>query len=117
MKRIRIKAPATIANLVCGFDILGLCLQEPYDEMELTILDEKTIIIENEGEGNLPTEPHLNTAGVSLMEMLNEINDDTGFKVKINKKIKPGSGLGSSAASAAGAVFAANRLLNDRFPK
>ena len=117
MKRIKIKAPATIANLVCGFDILGLCLQEPYDEMELTLLDEKKIIIQNEGDSNLPTEPHLNTAGVSLLEMMNEMDDDIGFMVKITKNIKPGSGLGSSAASAAGAVFAANCLLKDRFSK
>lgn len=117
MKRIKIKAPATIANLVCGFDILGLCLEEPYDEMELSLLNEKKIIIQNQGDGNLPTEPHLNTAGVSLLEMMNEMDDDIGFMARITKNIKPGSGLGSSAASAAGAVFAANCLLKERFSK
>jgi homoserine kinase len=116
MKKIKIKAPATIANLVCGFDILGMCLQEPYDIMEVSLLNEKKIIIHNEG-CNLPTEPHLNTAGAPLLEMLNEVDENIGFEIKIQKNIKPGSGLGSSAASAAGAVVAANRLLSDRFTK
>jgi homoserine kinase len=115
MKRIKIKAPATIANLVCGFDILGLCLAEPYDVMELTLLNEKKVVIHNEGNSNLPTEPHLNTAGAPLLDMLNELDENIGFNVRIQKNIKPGSGLGSSAASAAGAVVAANRLLGNRF--
>lgn len=117
MKRIKIKAPATIANLVCGFDILGLCLEEPYDVMELTLLNEKKVIIHNEGNSSLPTEPHLNTAGAPLLDMLTEMDDNIGFEVRIQKNIKPGSGLGSSAASAAGAVVAANHLLNNRFSK
>ncbi len=117
MKKIKIKSPATIANLVCGFDILGLCLNEPYDVMELTLLNEKKIIIHNEGASNLPTEPHLNTAGAPLIDMLNEIDENIGFELRIQKNIKPGSGLGSSAASAAGAVVAANHLLRNRFSK
>lgn len=117
MNKIKIKAPATIANLVCGFDILGLCLQEPYDVMELTLLNEKKIIIHNDGNPSLPTELHLNTAGAPLLEMLNEMDEATGFEVRIQKAIKPGSGLGSSAASAAGAVVAANHLLGNKFSK
>jgi len=117
MKKIKIKAPATVANLVCGFDILGLCLSEPYDVMEVSLLDEKKVIIYNEGNTSLPTEPHLNTAGAPLLDMLNEIDDNIGFEVRIQKNIKPGSGLGSSAASAAGAVVAANHLLNNKFSK
>ncbi len=117
MKRIKIKAPATIANLVCGFDILGLCLEDPFDIMEVRLLNEKKVIIHNAGTTSLPTEPQLNTAGAPLLEMLNELEGAIGFDVTIHKAIKPGSGLGSSAASAAGAVVAANRLLNDRFSK
>jgi homoserine kinase len=117
MNRIKIKAPATIANLVCGFDILGMCLQEPFDIMEVSLLDERKVIIHNEGGCILPTDPHLNTAGAPLLEMLDEIDDAVGFEIKIQKNIKPGSGLGSSAASAAGAVIAANHLLNNRFTK
>ena len=117
MKRIKLKAPATIANLVCGFDILGLCLEEPYDIMEVTLLNERKVIIHNTGDSTLPTEPHLNTAGAPLLEMISELNESIGFEISIQKNIKPGSGLGSSAASAAGAVVAANYLLDNRFSK
>jgi homoserine kinase len=114
---IKIKAPATIANLVCGFDILGLCLVEPYDIMELSLLDEKKVIIRLQNDYLLPTDPKLNTAGASLLEMMEELKDEVGFEVNIQKMIKPGSGLGSSAASAAGAVVAANHLLGNRFSR
>jgi homoserine kinase len=117
MKRVKLKAPATVANLVCGFDILGVCLQEPYDVMEMKLLEERKVILRNAAGTQLPTEPHLNTAGAPLLEMLAEMDDGIGFEVTIQKNIKPGSGLGSSAASAAGAVVAANHLLNHRFSK
>jgi homoserine kinase len=117
MRTIRIKAPATVANLVCGFDILGLCVEEPYDEMEVKLLDEKKIIIQSADGYPLPTDPAQNTAGAPLLEMLNELDENIGFEVMIYKNIKPGSGVGSSAASAAGAVVAANLLLNNHFSK
>ncbi|HUC79596.1 MAG TPA: homoserine kinase [Flavisolibacter sp.] len=115
MKRIRLKVPATVANLVCGFDVLGLCLNDPFDEMEVRLLDEKKVVIHHLGNTNLPTEPHLNTAGAPLLEMIEKLDAAVGFEVTIQKNIKPGSGLGSSAASAAGAVAAANQLLGSRF--
>ncbi|HMJ48469.1 MAG TPA: homoserine kinase [Ferruginibacter sp.] len=117
IKRVRVKAPATVANLVCGFDVLGMCLEAPFDNMQVTLLGEKKVIIKNEGGFLLPTDPTQNTAGAPLLEMLNELGDDIGFEVVIKKNIKPGSGLGSSAASAAGAVVAANFLLNNIFSK
>ena len=117
MEKVKIKAPATIANLVCGFDILGLCLMEPYDIMELRLLKEKKVIIQNQDNDLLPTEPHLNTAGMPLLEMIKVLDEEIGFEVTIQKAIKPGSGLGSSAASAGGAVVAANYLLGNRFSK
>jgi homoserine kinase len=113
---VRVKAPATVANLVCGFDVLGMCLDAPYDEMTLTLLSEKTVIVKSE-DYPLPTDPAQNTAGAPLIEMLNELKDDIGFEVLIKKNIKPGSGLGSSAASAAGAVVAANHLLGNIYSK
>lgn len=117
MKKVTVKAHATIANLVCGFDILGLCLDEPYDVMEVTLLNEKKVIIESANGYVLPPEPEHNTAGAPLIEMIKEIDDEVGFLVRIDKRIKPGSGIGSSAASASGAVVAANHLLNNRFTK
>ena len=115
MNSIKIKAPATVANLVCGFDVLGMCLHDPYDEMEVRLLNEKKIVIVSADGYNLPTDPAQNTAGAPLLEMMDFIEEEIGFEVIITKRIKPGSGLGSSAASAAGVVVAANHLLGNRF--
>ena len=116
-QQITVNAPGTIANLVCGFDILGLCLQEPHDVMEVKLLEEKKVIIESLDGYPLPSDPKLNTAGAPLLEMLAELDIPLGFHVTIRKHIKPGSGIGSSAASAAGAVVAANHLLGNPFSK
>jgi homoserine kinase len=115
MKSVKVQAPATVANLVCGFDILGMCLNKPFDVMEVRLLDEKKLIIHSADGYNLPENPAENTAGAPLIEMLNEIEESFGFEVTIHKHIKPGSGIGSSAASAAGAVVAANLLLDGKF--
>ncbi len=115
MKQVRVHAPATVANLVCGFDVLGLCLHEPYDIMDVRLLDESKVIIRSADGYPLPEDPAQNTAGAPLIEMLKEVDGNTGFEVLIHKRIKPGSGVGSSAASAAGAVVAANHLLSNRF--
>ncbi len=117
MTQIRVHAPATVANLVCGFDVLGLCLHEPYDIMDITLLHERKVIVRSADGYPLPEDPTQNTAGAPLLEMLNELDENIGFEVLIHKRIKPGSGVGSSAASAAGAVVAANYLLGNRFSK
>lgn len=117
MNKITILAPGTVANMVCGFDVLGFALHEPSDEMEISLIHEKKIIIQSDPVYHLPTEPEKNVAGASLLAMLDEIEEDIGFEVAIRKHIKPGSGIGSSAASAAGAVVGANMLLNNRFSK
>jgi homoserine kinase len=85
--------------------------------MEVRIKDEQGITIEHKDDHGLSTEPSQNVAGVSLMAMLEEVNDAPGMEIIIDKRIKPGSGLGSSAASAAGVVVAANHLLKNRFSK
>ncbi len=114
---VKVKCPATVANMVCGFDILGMCLEAPSDEMELKLINRKEIHIRSADGYPLPSNPAENTAGAPLIEMLSTFSEDIGFEVLINKKIKPGSGLGSSAASAAGAVVAANHLLGNIFSK
>lgn len=114
---IKVHAPGTVANLVCGFDILGLCLNAPNDLMEVKLLDEKKIVIHSADGYPLPSDPAQNTAGAPLIEMINELEGNIGFEVTIHKKIKPGSGIGSSAASAAGAVVAANHLLGNIYSK
>lgn len=115
MNSVTVKCPGTVANLVCGFDILGLALEEPADIMEVKLLDEPKVIIHNRDSWNLPTEPEKNVAGVVLLSVMEKTGGNTGFEVTIEKRIKPGSGIGSSAASAAGAAVAANRLLGNRF--
>ncbi|MEO8822761.1 MAG: homoserine kinase [Ginsengibacter sp.] len=117
MKEIKVLAPATIANLVCGFDILGMALKEPYDEMTLSLSDEPGIIIKHTDEYNLPEDPGQNVSGVALQAFMEEYKKPVGFHLTIHKNIKPGSGLGSSAASSAGAVVAANHLLGNIFSK
>ena len=115
MKKIKISAPATVANLVCGFDILGMALNDPQDEMELTLLDEPLIYIKHTDGYDLSEIPEQNVAGVALQALMEAYPKLVGFAVNIHKTIMPGSGLGSSAASSAGAVVAANKLLNDYF--
>ncbi len=117
MEKVSVLAPATVANMVCGFDILGFALEEPNDLMTVRVIREKKIEIINRDDFNLPTEATKNVAGVALLALLERINENIGFEVETTKKIKPGSGIGSSAASAAGAVVAANHLLNNRFTK
>ena len=117
MNEITVFAPASVSNVVCGFDCLGFALNAPGDEMTLRVIDEKIIKIKHLDEYNLPEETEKNIAGVALLSMLKEIDENIGFEIEITKKIKPGSGIGSSSASAVGAVVAANKLLNDRFSR
>jgi len=117
MSKITVQCPATVANLVCGFDVLGMALEEPYDIMEVSLLDKPVIRITSGDGFPLPSDPAQNTAGAPLIAMQDELEKPVGFEVIIHKKIKPGSGVGSSAASAAGAVVAANHLLKNRFSK
>ena len=114
-KHIKVLAPATIANLVCGFDVLGMALNNPCDIMEISLSEKPGIRIQHNDIYNLPTKPEENVAGVSLIEMMQELDKNIGFDIVIEKHIKPGSGLGSSAASAAGIVVAANHLLGNIF--
>ena len=118
MQQITIQAPATDANLVCGFDVLGMALSEPCDIMQVSLLDRPVVTVSSRDGFPLPSDPAQNTAGAPLLAMLEELGQPAfGFEVLIDKKIKPGSGIGSSAASAAGAVIAANHLLGGRFSK
>ena len=114
-KKIKIKAPATVANLVCGFDILGLALNDPEDIMEMSLSERPGIRIKHTDGYDLPVEPEKNVAGAALLAFLQEFKKDIGIDLSINKCIKPGSGLGSSAASSAGAVVAANYLTGNTF--
>lgn len=115
IQSISVLSPGTVANLVCGFDILGLALEEPADLMILTKREEPGLVIRNLDHYGLPTDPEKNVAGVSLLAMMAAMDEPPGFELQIEKRIKPGSGAGSSAASAAGAVAAANMLMGNPF--
>ena len=108
--QIKLFCPATIANLSCGFDVMGLCLDGVGDEMIVRKSNIKGIRITKIEGADLPFETEKNVAGVAGMALLNELNIDHGFEIEIYKKIKAGSGIGSSSASAAGAVFGINEL-------
>jgi len=108
---IKLFCPATIANLSCGFDVLGLCLDNAGDEMIIRKTAEKGVRITKIVGADLPLETEKNVSGVAALAMLETLDVDCGFEIEIYKNIKAGSGIGSSAASSAGAVFGINELL------
>jgi homoserine kinase len=117
MTEIKIFCPATIANLSCGFDVLGLCLATAGDEMIVRKSDIKGVRITKIVGADLPMETENNVAGVAALAMLEEVETEFGFEIEIYKHIKAGSGIGSSAASSAGAVFGINELLGRPFTR
>ena len=117
MTSIKVFCPATIANLNCGFDVMGLCLDGIGDEMIIRKTIEKGIRITKIEGANLPFETEKNVAGVAGLALLNAVDTDFGFEIEINKILKLGSGIGSSSASAAGVVFGINELLGRHFTK
>ena len=115
MKSIRVFCPGTIANVSCGFDVLGLSLAGVGDYMTVTQTAIKGITISEILGQDLPMETTQNVAGVAGLALLEALGSDAGFDIKIDKRIKAGSGIGSSAASSAGAVWAINHLLGNPF--
>jgi homoserine kinase len=114
---VLVHSPATLSNLGCGFDVFGLALAAPYDTIRVTRGSSPGVRIQHLDPYDLPTDPAHNVAGVALLALLKEVPEAIGFEVEITKGIMPGSGVGSSAASAAGAVVGANALLGNRFTK
>lgn len=112
---IRVFCPATIANVSCGFDVLGLALDSVGDQMVVKKTSEKGIKITKLTGQDLPMETLNNVAGVAGLALLAASDYEGGFEIEIYKKIKAGSGIGSSAASSAGAVWAMNALLDHPF--
>lgn len=117
--KIKVFAPATVANVACGFDVLGFAIDRPGDELIMEITAEKGVVIEDiEGDGGvLPRDPLKNSATVAILDYLDYIGADFGCKVRIKKMMPSGSGLGSSAASAVAGVYAINMLCNERLTK
>ncbi len=112
-KEVRIFTPATVANVACGFDILGFALERPGDEIVARFSETpgfRIATITGDG-GKLPYEIDKNTAGFAAKKLLEYLNEQRGIELEIHKKMPFGSGMGSSAASAVGGVVAVNELL------
>jgi homoserine kinase len=110
---IKIFAPATVANVTCGFDILGFAVHQPGDEVVLKLAGSSGITIkEIKGDGGLlPKDVDKNTVSVAIKAYLDHLKMDVGVEICLEKKMPLGSGLGSSAASAVAGVFGINELL------
>jgi len=116
---IKVFAPATVANVVCGFDTLGFAVSQPGDEVILRRSSKPGVTINKitGDQGKLSKDPIKNTAGYALHQLLSKLNPHFGFEMELHKKMPFGSGLGSSAASAVAAVFAASKLLDHPLDK
>jgi homoserine kinase len=116
MKKIKVSAPATVANVCCGFDILGFSVDAPSDEVILSIdkgLDVKMKSITGDG-GRLPLESNKNTASVAIQSYLKAINEQVSVEIELIKNLPLGSGMGSSAASAVAALVGINAYFDNR---
>jgi homoserine kinase len=116
MKEIRVFAPATVANVVCGFDVLGFAVNEPGDEVVMKLSNEPGVrLLKITGDdGKLPLNVSKNTVSASVQHYLNHLDrPDIGVEIELHKKMPIGSGLGSSAASTVAGLFAINQLMGD----
>jgi homoserine kinase len=113
---IQVFAPATVANVVCGFDVLGFAVNEPGDEVIMRVTDKPGVTISKitGDNGRLPLDPSKNTVSVSVKHYLKSIDRmDIGLDIELHKRMPIGSGLGSSSASTVAGLFAAKTLLGD----
>src|SRR5882672_1388096 len=115
MKSIKVFAPASIGNVSCGFDVLGLSVQSPGDEVFISLNDSNEVTMKSiiGDDGRLPLEANKNTAGVAVIEFLKSIGNKQGAEITLYKNLPLGSGMGSSAASAVAAVVAINHLMGE----
>jgi len=115
MKEVKIFAPASVANVGPGYDTFGFAIEKLGDEITVTKRSDDRLIILPAIGAELPTKPKENVAGVAVRSLLNVLESGQGFDIQIKKMFRPGSGLGSSASSAVGAVYAVNELLGNPF--
>ena len=119
MKRVKAIAPATVANVSCGFDVFGFAVEQPGDEVEMELTTEPGVVIKKiiGDHGRLPMDANKNTAGVAVLEFLKSIDSKYGVEITLKKNLPLGSGMGSSAASSVAALVAANYLLGEPYLK
>lgn len=118
--KVRAFAPATVANVCCGFDIFGFALERPGDEVLVSWNEQSSLAqvssIEGDG-GKLPLHPEENTASIAANALLKEVGEKKGVSIELKKQMPLCSGLGSSAASAVATLVAVNELLGNPFTK
>ncbi|MFI3261806.1 MAG: homoserine kinase [Rikenellaceae bacterium] len=112
MKTVKVFAPATVANVGCGFDAMGFAFKGAGDVIEMSLIDSDEIVYENETSINVPSDPEKNLMTYALRAIMDASGGRSGVKVVLKEKIFPGSGIGSSAAAAASAVVGYNALMN-----
>lgn len=115
-KEVRVFAPATVANVVCGFDVLGFAVNAPGDEVTMRLVAEPGVrLLKITGDnGKLPLDSDKNTVSVSVKHYLKHINrEDVGVEIELEKKMPIGSGLGSSSASTVAGLYAINQLMGN----
>lgn len=117
MNEIKVFSPASVSNVSCAFDIMGFALNDIGDVMMLRKTKEPGVKIIMKNEKQISVEPEKNVAGRVALAMLSKANATFGVEMEIEKGVKPGSGIGSSACSAAGAAFGVNQLLGDIYSK
>ena len=119
MKSVKALAPATVANVSCGFDIFGFAVEAPADEVVITLTEQPGVVIKEitGDDGRLPLDASRNTSGVAVREFLKKIESNSGAEIILHKKLPLGSGMGSSAASSAAALVAINHLFDNPFSR
>ncbi|MDX5338973.1 MAG: homoserine kinase [Cyclobacteriaceae bacterium] len=119
MRTAKAFAPATVANVSCGFDILGFAIDAMGDIVEIKEKQTPGLVVKSiEGdEGRLPYEVEKNTCAVAIQAMMDELGMEVGMEIYLKKGLPLGSGMGSSAASAVAALMAANHLMGEPFEK
>jgi homoserine kinase len=119
LKTVRAFAPATVANVSCGFDVFGFAVESPADEVILTLTEKPGVVIKEitGDDGRLPLDASKNTSGVAVEAFLRALDSSVGVEIVLHKKLPLGSGMGSSAASSVAALVAINELFDRPFTR
>lgn len=119
MKTVKAFAPATVANVSCGFDVFGFAVEDPGDEVHMTLTENSGVVIKQivGDNGRLPLKAEKNTSGVAVQAFLKALDSKQGVEIVLYKNLPLGSGMGSSAASSVAALVGINHLMGEPFAK
>jgi homoserine kinase len=121
LDQVRVFAPATVANMICGFDVLGFAVDHPGDEVAMYRVAQPGVRIRSivGDDGRLPLDADKNTVSACVKMLLTHLGlqDELGIEIELTKHMPIGSGLGSSSASTVAGLFAINTLLGNPLSK